>query len=52
MENKNKYKQDNSILHSDLNYNFSLVLEQIRQLEVRVNLLEKRIKELENGKTN
>lgn len=50
MDNKDKYKQDNTLLNMNLDHNFSLILEKVRALEVRVNLLEKRLKELENGK--
>lgn len=41
MDNKDKYKQDNTILYIDLNRNFSILMERLRQLEVRVKLLEK-----------
>lgn len=50
MDNKEKYKQDNTLLNMNLDHNFTLVFERIRALEVRVNLLEKRIKELEINK--
>jgi hypothetical protein len=50
MDNKEKYKPDNSVLYIDLNRNFSILMERIRQLEIKINLLEKQIKELENGK--
>lgn len=38
MENK----PDNTILYIDLDRNFSILMERIRQLEVRVKLLEKK----------
>lgn len=38
MENK----PDNTILYIDLDRNFSILMEKIRQLEVRVKLLEKK----------
>jgi hypothetical protein len=41
MDNKDKYKQDNTILYIDLNRNFAILMERLRQLEVRVKLLEK-----------
>lgn len=50
MDNKEKDKPDNSVLYIDLNRNFSILMERIRQLEIKINLLEKQIKELENGK--
>jgi len=50
MDNKEKYKPDNSVLYIDLNRNFSILMERLRQLEIKINLLEKQIKELENGK--
>jgi len=50
MDNKEKDKPDNSVLYIDLNRNFSILMERLRQLEIKINLLEKQIKELENGK--
>jgi hypothetical protein len=50
MDNKEKDKPDNSVLYIDLDRNFSILMERIRQLEIKINLLEKQIKELENGK--
>jgi hypothetical protein len=50
MDNKERYKQDNTILHIDLDRNFAILMERIRQLEIRINLLEKQMKELQNGK--
>ena len=46
MENK----PDNAVLYIDLNRNFSILMERLRQLEIRINLSEKQIKELQNGK--
>ena len=37
----NKDKPDNTLLYIDLNRNFSILMERLRQLEVRVKLLEK-----------
>ena len=34
-------KLDNAVLYIDLNRNFSILMERLRQLEVRVKLLEK-----------
>jgi len=34
-------KPDNTLLYIDLNRNFAILLERIRQLEIRINLLEK-----------
>jgi hypothetical protein len=46
----NKDKPDNAVLYIDLNRNFSILMERLRQLEIRINLLEKQMKELQNGK--
>jgi len=46
----NKDKPDNTLLYIDLNRNFSILMERLRQLEIKINLLEKQIKELKNGK--
>ena len=43
-------KPDNAVLYIDLNRNFSILMERLRQLEIRINLLEKQMKELQNGK--
>jgi hypothetical protein len=43
-------KPDNAVLHIDLDRNFSILMERLRQLEIRINLLEKQMKELQNGK--
>jgi vacuolar-type H+-ATPase subunit D/Vma8 len=37
----NKDKPDNTLLYIDLDRNFAILLERIRQLEIRINLLEK-----------
>jgi hypothetical protein len=50
MDNKEKDKPDNAVLYIDLNRNFSILMERLRQLEIRINLLEKQMKELQNGK--
>ena len=50
MDNKEKDKSDNAVLYIDLNRNFSILMERLRQLEIRINLSEKQIKELQNGK--
>ena len=50
MDNKEKDKPDNAVLYIDLNKNFSILMKRLKQLEVRVKLLEKQIKELQNGK--
>jgi len=34
-------KPDNAVLYIDLNRNFSILMERLRQLEIRINLLEK-----------
>jgi vacuolar-type H+-ATPase subunit D/Vma8 len=34
-------KPDNTLLYIDLDRNFAILLERIRQLEIRINLLEK-----------
>jgi len=34
-------KPDNAVLYIDLDRNFSILLERLRQLEIRINLLEK-----------
>ncbi len=34
-------KPDNAVLYIDLNRNFAILMERLRQLEVRVKLLEK-----------
>ena len=34
-------KPDNTLLYIDLNRNFSILMERLRQLEIRINLLEK-----------
>jgi hypothetical protein len=34
-------KSDNTLLYIDLDRNFAILLERIRQLEIRINLLEK-----------
>ena len=46
----NKDKPDNAVLYIDLDRNFSILMERLRQLEIRINLLEKQMKELQNGK--
>jgi len=43
-------KPDNAVLYIDLDRNFSMLMERLRQLEIRINLLEKQMKELQNGK--
>lgn len=43
-------KPDNAVLYIDLDRNFSILMERIRQLEIRINLLEKQMKELQNEK--
>jgi chaperonin cofactor prefoldin len=50
MDDKEKCKPDNTLLYMDLNRNFSILMERLRQLEIRINLLEKQMKELQNGK--
>ena len=37
----NKDEPDNTLLYIDLNRNFSILMERLRQLEVKVKLLEK-----------
>jgi hypothetical protein len=37
----NKDKPDNTLLYIDLDRNFAILMERIRQLEIRINLLEK-----------
>ena len=34
-------KPDNAVLYIDLNRNFSILMERLRQLEISINLLEK-----------
>jgi hypothetical protein len=34
-------KPDNAVLYIDLDRNFSILMERLRQLEIRINLLEK-----------
>lgn len=41
MDNKEKDKPDNAVLYIDLNRNFSILMKRLKQLEVRVKLLEK-----------
>jgi hypothetical protein len=41
MDNKEKDKPDNAVLYIDLNKNFSILMKRLKQLEVRVKLLEK-----------
>jgi len=43
-------KPDNAVLYIDLDRNFSILMERLRQLEIRINLLEKQMKELQNEK--
>lgn len=45
MDDKEKCKPDNTLLYMDLDRNFSLLMERLRKLEIRISLLEKQIKD-------